>query len=181
MRVHSIPHAMKPILTALAATCLAVSVGHAADPTPADAERQLRGASAMALLSKGEAVRRTLQFCTEKVPSLALRSERVEAGWRERNDRYLALLPLLEKESQKDAAEHGRAQEWKSFVENKRPVMLDHVREMFVAQIADTPEASREALCNTFANDFAAGRFDFAADHQIIDYLERRLKEQSAR
>lgn len=172
---------MKPILTTLAVLGLAVSSGRAAEPSPGDTESQLRGASAMALLSKGEAVRRTLQFCTEQVPSLALRSERVEAGWRERNDKYLVLLPLLERESQKDAADHGRAQDWKAFTETRRPQMLDHVREMFVAQIADAPEASREALCNRLANDFAAGRFDFAADPQIIGYLDRRLKEMSAR
>lgn len=172
---------MKPTVASAIVTLLAVSLGHAADPTPADRENQLRGASAMALLSKGEAVRRTMQFCTDKVPSLALRSERVEAGWRERNDKYLVLLPVLERESAKDAAEHGRAEDWKTFVDRKRPAMLDHVREMFVAQLADAPENQREGLCNQFANDFAAGRFDFAADHQIIDYLDRRLKEQAPR
>ncbi len=172
---------MKATLARFLVVGLAATLAHAADPTPADRENQLRGASAMALLSKGEAVRRTLSFCTEKVPSLALRSERVEAGWRERNDKYLVLLPVLERESQKDAADHGRAQDWKSFVDRKRPAMLDHVREMFVAQLADAPAEKREGLCNQFANDFASGRFDFAADHQIIDYLDRRLKEQAPR
>jgi hypothetical protein len=160
----------------IALTAPAASFG--GDALTYDNEGELQGAAFAAVSTRGDLIDGTMSYCAESDKSFAARAADVEAGWKQRNAKYLALEPILRAEMHANALREGAQSKWREFDEKTLPAQKEYMRNVLAGEIKLLPASQQPQMCTIVATAMENGKMDFVNEAQLIGYLDRRVAEQ---